>query len=182
MSAPDADPPMRAWIEELANDEGPEPRGEAVALPREPAAQPAAAPNRGLLSAVRAGGRLLLVQTELVDGPPRAVRSLVLAGGTAILKRQCEVAVRSTEELAGLVRHQHAALEAELRGRLARLADAKARTSREACFRLFGLGLEAYRRGDYATALARWREARDLSSDDTIAFSIRAAESRLDPA
>jgi hypothetical protein len=185
----EADGPTGAWLEEFmtaALDGG---GRAATARPAEPprptglALGPAAdSPNRGLLSAVRAGRRLLLVQTEVVEGPIPLVRSLVLANGTALLKRQCTAEGRSAEDTARIVREEHRKLENELRGRLVRLANAKTRARRDACYRLFELGLEAYCRGAYEAALAHWRRARELSSDEaSLAFSIRAAEARLVP-
>jgi hypothetical protein len=188
MSTEETAPPMRAWIEELVPaivDRGdrPQPRGARPPAARGSAlAAPAISASRGLVSAVWAGRRLFLLQTEVVDGPPRLVRSLLLANGAALLKRERTAEAHSPEDTSRVVREQHGELEADVRGRLARLAHDKVRAGRNACFRLFERGLEAYCHGDYETALEHWRRVREMASDETaLALSIRAAEAHLSP-
>jgi hypothetical protein len=135
----------------------------------------------GLISSVAAGRRDLQVQTELIAGVPRTLRSLVLVSGTALMKRQQSVSDgASRQEVEELLRTQHAEVESEVRNRLACLARTRVQANRDTYYRLVEQGLAAYGQRDYAEALHLWRQARELASDGgALSLYIRAAEKEM---
>lgn len=125
----------------------------------------------GRLSAVMVGERLVQLQTEYVTTPSPLVVSVGLRDGRTILKRSARAA-GSREAITRLVEGQHAAVEREVRQKLAELAAARAgetpppasaASAGAAGFgALFERGLNAFLAGDLPGALAAWEQASAL--------------------
>lgn len=138
----------------------------------------------GRLSGVRAGGRLFQVQTEAVEYPTPHVLSLVMLDGSSVFKRSGPIPAQADRSLAeALIQEQHAAVEQEVRERLETLVRERAGQAEDSMatyYRLFEEGLDSYRRGEHARALALWREARAKNPDDrALEVNIRVAENKL---
>lgn len=194
------------WIDRLcALDEGTfELRPSALSL--DDLAPPSSQRPVGRVSAVRVRGRSLEVQTELLDGAPPTVVSVVLAGAEVVAKTkrpidaqargpllQRHVDALHEETLAAMydrvtaLRHQHAGPpgDATVTPRPspattpARAADA---TPPVDVARLFDDGLDRSRRGDWSGALACWEQALAVDPDNkALAINVKVARRKTTP-
>jgi hypothetical protein len=75
----------------------------------------------GRLSGVRLGERFFSIQTEVVSHPRDEVVTIVFLGGK-VMRKRVTAAAPDTTGMARQIEEQHRAMEEELRGKMAGLA------------------------------------------------------------
>lgn len=154
----------------------------------------------GRVSAVQVRGRALEVQTELLDGAPPTVVSVVLAGAEVVAKtkralstdakaplaqRQVdalhEETLAATHDRVSALRHQHAGPPSD---RTPTPTEARATEPAPVIDvpRLFEEGLDLSRRGDWSGALACWERALAVDPDNkALAINVKVARRKTAP-
>ncbi len=152
----------------------------AVAEPTTAAASSPETKAMGQLSGVKVGARTFQIQTELVSHPESRVVTIVILDGRTVLKRVGDLLLPgsgsdpdSAPDYPGLIRTQHASVEAEVRDKLDQLgkqadkrSTQKVPSVKQQFNRLFEEGHDAYLSRDYEAALAVWEEANALDPDN----------------
>lgn len=138
----------------------------------------------GLLSAVRIGGRLFQIQTEILYQPEPIIISIATVDGELVTKRKTTVESHNPDESKRLISSQHAELENEIQNGEARVPEIRQsteHTKRELYHQSLDRGFECFRKGDYEGAMEAWNAALALDPESkTLKVNMAVLKSKLE--
>lgn len=139
----------------------------------------------GRLSLLRAGERVMQVQTEYLHGPRPAVVTLVTAAGRTLWKTSVAVdPTQGTEGIGRRVDAEHLRVSNEVQDKLEQLKQKllpSDESLRHRFHELFDAGYECFRNHDYRGALKVWGEALDIDpASKVLEVNLKIARAKLE--